>query len=123
MTNPVYARGRRCPCRRCQFRGLLGPAVLITLGVLFLLQEYYIVPFDQSWPVLLLVIGVMIFLTRTSSSEGHIPGAWGPYTVPATTTQPGTWTQPAGSVPSSQQASPSGAQQPPEQSNDREVKP
>ncbi|HET6933661.1 MAG TPA: DUF5668 domain-containing protein [Candidatus Angelobacter sp.] len=84
MSNNAYTSGRRCGCRRCIARGLIGPAVLVTLGVLFLLQEYYIIPFEQSWPVLLLVIGVMIFLSRTAPTEGHISGAiYGTYIAPA----------------------------------------
>ncbi len=84
MSNNAYTSGRRCGCRRCVSRSLIGPAVLVTLGVLFLLQEYYIVSFDQSWPVLLLVIGVMIFLSRTAPTEGHISGAiYGTYIAPA----------------------------------------
>ena len=29
----------RCRCPRCTIRGLMGPAVIITIGVLFLLNE------------------------------------------------------------------------------------
>lgn len=66
----------------------MGAAVLITLGVLFLLQEFWILRFDQSWPILLLVIGVMMLLGRTASAENHVqpywmggPGAPGPTPV------------------------------------------
>ncbi len=40
--------------------GLIGPLVLITLGVLFLLEE--LVPYwglGRTWPALLVVIGVV----------------------------------------------------------------
>jgi hypothetical protein len=50
----------------------MGPAILITLGVLFLLSEMWIVPFDDSWPALLIVIGLFMYLGRSASTEGHI---------------------------------------------------
>ncbi len=40
--------------------GLTGPVILITLGVMFLVEEF--VPhwaFNRTWPVLLVVIGVL----------------------------------------------------------------
>jgi hypothetical protein len=43
--------------------GLAGPVILITLGVLLLLHQF--VPawgFGQTWPILLIVIGVMKLL-------------------------------------------------------------
>lgn len=76
MADANYYRTRHCPCARCRCRGLMGAAVLITLGVLFLLQEFWIIRFDQSWPVLLLVIGVMMLLGRTASAEGHTQPYW-----------------------------------------------
>ena len=29
----------RCACRQCTIRGLMGPAIIITVGVLFLLDQ------------------------------------------------------------------------------------
>jgi hypothetical protein len=55
----------------------MGAAILITLGVLFLLQQFYEVSFWQtSWPVLLLVVGIMMLVARTASTEGHIQPYW-----------------------------------------------
>lgn len=68
----VYMRNRRCSCARCRAHGLIGAAVLVTLGVLFLLDANAIVWFHQSWPVLLLVIGIAIFFSRTASTENHV---------------------------------------------------
>jgi hypothetical protein len=70
----------------------MGAAILITLGVLFLLDTNWIISFDKSWPVLLLVIGGFIFLCRTASTENHIE----PYrsSAPmnaAPPAQPNTW--------------------------------
>ena len=119
MSNNAYTSGRRCGCRRCISRSLIGPAVLVTLGVLFLLQEYYIISFEQSWPVLLLVIGVMIFLSRPAPTEGHISGAiYGTYVAPA---PPVVQISPA---PPAAQSSPAPPTPPaPPQSDDHEVRP
>jgi hypothetical protein len=50
----------------------MGSAVLITLGVLFLLEELTYLRFDETFPALLIVIGVMLFLGRSASTEGHV---------------------------------------------------
>ncbi len=63
----------RCGCSRCRLRGLMGPTVLVTLGILFLLDNMRVMAFDRSFPILLIVIGVVMVLQRTSSTEGHIP--------------------------------------------------
>lgn len=68
----VYIRNRNCPCLRCRTHGMMGAAILITLGVLFLLENYGVVPFERSFPVLLLVIGAVLLISRTGSMEGHV---------------------------------------------------
>jgi cell wall-active antibiotic response 4TMS protein YvqF len=68
----VYIRNRNCPCLRCRTHSLMGAAILITLGVLFLLENYGVVPFERSFPVLLLVIGAVLLISRTGSTEGHL---------------------------------------------------
>ncbi len=77
-----YARNRVCPCVRCRASGLMGPAILITLGILMLLHMNHVVYFGQSLPVLLLVIGAMLLVARTGSTEGHIERGWIPGAVP-----------------------------------------
>jgi Domain of unknown function (DUF5668) len=72
------SRNRYCPCQRCRMRSAMGPAVLITLGVLFLLDNIvgshtYHYSFHYTWPVLLIVIGVVKVLGYNASTEGHIP--------------------------------------------------
>jgi hypothetical protein len=66
----------------------MGAAVLITLGVLFLLNEYTSVRFNESFPLLLIVIGLILWLSRTASIEGHVqpplpPGAVQPPPPPS----------------------------------------
>lgn len=64
----------RCHCQSCTIRGLTGPAVVITLGVLFLLSELHGGPlyFGNTWPVLLLVIGVLQLGAALSPKVGHV---------------------------------------------------
>ena len=50
----------------------MGAAVLITLGVLFLIDQITYLRFGEIFPALLIVIGVMLFLGRSASTEGHI---------------------------------------------------
>jgi hypothetical protein len=52
----------------------MGPAVLITLGTQFLLSNLGIVSFGRTLPVLLIVIGVILAVERSSprlSSAGN----------------------------------------------------
>jgi hypothetical protein len=54
----------------------MGPAVLITLGVLFLLSEgtpYDWLEFHHTWPALLIVIGLVLFLQHSAPATGHVP--------------------------------------------------
>lgn len=89
--NP-YVRNRNCSCVRCRAHGLMGAAVLITLGVLFLLENYSEVPFDKSFPVLLLVIGAVLLVSRSGSTEGHIdPQGYG-NVIPPPIAAPQQWT-------------------------------
>jgi len=63
----------RCRCQRCKVCGLTWPAVLITLGVLFLgsrgLCGY---GFVVLWPVLLVLMGVLRLAEAFASTEGQI---------------------------------------------------
>jgi hypothetical protein len=49
----------------------MGPAVLVTLGVLMLLSEFGTIRFHYTWPVLLIVIGLVKVYQTTTSNEGH----------------------------------------------------
>jgi hypothetical protein len=70
----------RCACRRCTIRGLMGPAVIITVGVLFLLDQMSggNFSFGNTYPVILIVIGIISLAAATSSAEGHISGMMPP---------------------------------------------
>jgi hypothetical protein len=45
-------------------RAIRGPITLITLGVLFVLQNFTRFGFDQTWPVLLIVFGLLSLMQR-----------------------------------------------------------
>src|SRR5579864_900235 len=70
-----------CQCEHCRTRKLMGPAMLITLGVLFLLDSVSRVGFGRTWPAILLVIGVVKLMQSNASSSGHI-GPAPPVTPP-----------------------------------------
>ncbi|HET9402345.1 MAG TPA: DUF5668 domain-containing protein [Candidatus Acidoferrales bacterium] len=62
-----------CNCARCRVRGLTGPAVLITIGVLFLVdRSNWDWGFHRTWPVILLVIGAIKLAESMASTEGHV---------------------------------------------------
>ncbi|HET9741762.1 MAG TPA: DUF5668 domain-containing protein [Terriglobales bacterium] len=70
-----YVRNRQCRCPRCVSGWMMGPAVLITIGVLFLLDQMNALYWDHSFPILLIVIGAVMIAKRTASDRGHIqPG-------------------------------------------------
>lgn len=88
-----------CMCDRCKTRKLMGPAIMMTLGVLFLLDEMSSIDFGKTWPAILLVIGVVKLVQSNASYNGHIgplpPGAPGyaPSTPPPAG-MPGTYENP-----------------------------
>ena len=72
-----YYRNRACRCPRCRIRTAMGPAMMITIGVLFLLQTLDVMSFHYTWPVILIVVGGVQILAHSASAEGHVqPGWW-----------------------------------------------
>jgi len=82
----VYRPNPACPCLRCRARGLMGPAVLVTIGVLMLLNEVSDLRFDYTWPVLLIVIGLVKVLQSNAPLDGHVERY--PYVNPAPPSPP-----------------------------------
>jgi Domain of unknown function (DUF5668) len=103
-----YRYNPHCSCSRCRAHGFMGPAVLITLGVLFLLDQVsrvHWLDFGSTWPALLIVIGLIMFLQHNASVAGHVPREYGagppawqaqgqPYGTPPYPPQPPVVTRP-----------------------------
>ncbi|MGA7908768.1 MAG: hypothetical protein WCA16_15265, partial [Candidatus Sulfotelmatobacter sp.] len=62
---------RTCSCARCRTRWLMGPAMVLTTGVLFLLHTMNIADLDRTWPAWILVVGVVKLMQSSASSAGH----------------------------------------------------
>jgi|SRR5690242_3893304 len=78
----------RCNCRRCTIRSLMGPAIIVTIGVLFLLDQMRggYLSFGNTFPVILIVIGVVSLASALAPTDGHISGPLPP--APPGTTPP-----------------------------------
>ena len=50
----------------------MGPAILVTVGILFLLQQLRVIDFGRSFPILLIVIGLIKIAQRTAPDMGHV---------------------------------------------------
>ena len=65
----AYVYNRACPCLRCKSHALMGPAILITLGVIFLVDRHngLIIP-----AALLIVIGLVKLLQANAPATDHV---------------------------------------------------
>jgi hypothetical protein len=67
---------------------LRTPVIMITIGVLFLLDNLTSLQIGQTWPVLLIVVGIMALGGGTRRSRGNFappvppPGTFPPGTFP-----------------------------------------
>lgn len=75
-----YIKNRDCACVRCRAHSLMGAAILIALGVIFMID--HTAHNGRAFPILLLVIGGMLMLQRTGSTEGHVNPGWTAGQVP-----------------------------------------
>lgn len=46
------------------FQAIRGPVLLITLGVLFAMDHMGTVAFSRTWPILLIIVGLLKLLER-----------------------------------------------------------
>ena len=46
-------------------RGIVPATVLITLGVLFLIDEFTYIGFGRTWPIFLIALGIAIAVQRS----------------------------------------------------------
>jgi len=90
MSDRDRARAR-CSCPRCTIRGLMGPAVVITVGVLFLLQQMRggVFDFGNTYPFILIVIGVILLGSSIAPMTGHIDAVPPPPATPPSPEAPG----------------------------------
>lgn len=82
----LFIRRQACIARGDHHhRSLAGPAVLVTVGVLALLDNLHGPNWDRTWPVILLVIGAVKLLERSGHLGGpqaNTPGGYPPTDVP-----------------------------------------
>lgn len=62
----------RCTCTHCRVSSLMGPILLITIGVIFLVGQYSRFSFGDLWPIILIVIGAVLIGQSLASRAGHI---------------------------------------------------
>jgi hypothetical protein len=92
-----YERARqRCGCGRCTTRCLMGPTMVLTTGIIFMLDSLNIAGVDRTWPAWILAVGIVKLLQSSASSEGHIgllppapPAVAPPPQPPPQTSDPG----------------------------------
>jgi hypothetical protein len=83
----------------------MGAVVLMTVGGLFLLENFHVndLDFNHTWPLLLISIGVVKMLQRSASTEGHVqpPVAGAPFPMPPAQPMPPVSTAMVPSMPTS----------------------
>jgi len=62
----------------------MGPAIIITVGLLFLLDQMRggSLSFSNTFPVILIVIGVVSLASALAPMDGHINGSYPPVPPP-----------------------------------------
>lgn len=80
---------------RSWVRGIRGPVTVITIGVLFAINNFTPYRFEQTWPVILIVFGLLTLLGRAAGPDiqppppNYYPGGY----PAAGSYQPGTYAQ------------------------------
>jgi hypothetical protein len=79
----------------------MGPAILITIGVLFLLNETRggVFDFSNTYPVILIVIGAVSLAAALAPTDGHVSSKAVPPPIAPGSTPPQTPGPPAGLIP------------------------
>jgi hypothetical protein len=79
-------------------RRLRGPAFLLLFGVTALLHQWHILSFSQSWPLYLVLAGVLALAERAAfraPDPSQMPPQYPPYSYPPQPAPGGWQTQPA----------------------------
>lgn len=79
-----YKPNYTCSCTRCRTRGIMGPAILVVLGLLLLADNLNLpgAGFGHTWPLLLITIGVVKVLQGNSPMYGHVAPPVEPVAAP-----------------------------------------
>jgi hypothetical protein len=65
--------------RRALFaQAIRGPILLITIGVLFAMHQAGVLHFSRTWPLIIIVIGVLKLIERMAMLQPSVPAAGGP---------------------------------------------
>jgi hypothetical protein len=78
-----------CRCQSCTIRHMTGAAVVITIGILLLLQQAHRgnLGLENTWPAILLVLGAIQLASAFAPRDGHIEAA-PPAAIPPATPPP-----------------------------------
>lgn len=58
---------------RSSIRAIRGPVMVITVGVLFALQNFTPYSFGETWPVLIIVVGLISLFGRAAAQPPTVP--------------------------------------------------
>lgn len=71
-------------------RACRGPILLITIGFLFAVQQAGVVSFERTWPLLIIVLGLLKLLERVFAPPPNPAGPFvPPYQAPGQPYSPG----------------------------------
>lgn len=77
-----------CNCERCRAQSLMGPAILMTIGVVAMIDSFrHVGGFGYAGAILLVIGGVKLF-REGASSAGHKDPPGGPFAGPMPPTPP-----------------------------------
>lgn len=62
---------------------ITGPAMILTFGVTALLDQWHVLGFGRSWPLYLIVLGVLKLAQRAALANAEPPAYPPPYPPPA----------------------------------------
>lgn len=54
-------------------QAIRGPVLLITIGVLFALEQSGVIAFTRTWPLIIIVVGLMKLLERMVAPAAPFP--------------------------------------------------
>jgi len=89
-------------------RAIKGPVIMITIGVLFAADRFTDYHFTQTWPILLIVIGILQFVAGSRRRADYYPPPAAPYQQPHPMYQPPRPAAPPAPPPPSDAGGPNG---------------